>query len=241
VGTAPTDSDSPGDLVLDGVWIGGNLTVTDGMLGGLSLWHSTVNPTIGTIAVAAGNPMLALALDRSIAGDMTIGPLIKALRITGSVVGAIANTSAALEICDSTAFGPVSAQTLEASGAIFTEPVVTAQLQTGCVRYCWIAPNSVTPRPFRCQPQLGLTGVPAAQHASIVARLRPGFTSVRCGDPGFAQLARSTAAEIAQGGEDGTEMGAFRFLAQPARQSNLRNLLPDYLPYGLEYGLFFET
>ena len=240
-GTAPAASESPGELMLDGLLIGGALTVTDGVLGRLDLTHSTLMPGTGALGVAAGNAALALGLHRSIIGDLSLAVPIAAVRITDSITGNIVAAQTPVEICDTTHLGTVDCLTLEASGAIFTQGVLAARVQTGCARYSWIAPGSTTPRPFRCQPQLALTGVPAAEQPSIVARLRPGFTSAIYGMPGFAQLAQATAPEIACGGEDGAEMGAFRFLAQPARLSNLRNLVPDYLPYGLEYGIFFET
>jgi hypothetical protein len=36
-------------------------------------------------------------------------------------------------------------------------------------------------------------------------------------------------------------MGAFHALYQPQRESNLRIRLDEYLRFGLEAGLFFET
>lgn len=240
-GTAPAASESLGELVLDGVLISGALTVTDSALGRLDLTHCTLVPDSGALEVTAGNAALGVGLHRSIIGDLGLSVPIAALRITDSITGNIAAALTPLEICDSTHLGHVDCLTLEASGAIFTNTVQAARVQAGCVRYSWIAPGSTTPRPFRCQPQLALTGVPVPEQAGIVARLRPGFTSTIYGMPDFAQLAQTTAPEIARGGEDGAEMGAFRFLAQPARLSNLRALVPDYMPYGLEYGLFFET
>ncbi|TVP69175.1 MAG: hypothetical protein EA339_14935 [Rhodobacteraceae bacterium] len=240
-GTAPATSDTPGTLLLDGVVVQGGVTIAQGALGQLDLTHCTVMPGAGVLQVGAGNAGLVLSLRRSIVGDIAVAAPIAALRLCDSVAGRINAAQTPVEICDSTVLGALTCLTLDASGALLTGITRARRLQTGCVRYSWIAPGSVTPRPFRCQPQLALSGVPVAGHAAIIARLRPAFTSAVWGEPGFAQLARSTEVEIAGGGEDGSEMGAFRFLAQPARLSNLRNLVPEYLPYGQEYGLVFET
>jgi hypothetical protein len=72
-------------------------------------------------------------------------------------------------------------------------------------------------------------------------RVRPSFTTARYGQPGYAQLGRNCAAEIREGAEEGTEMGAFRSLLQPFRETNLRVRLEEYLPFGLEWGIVHVT
>jgi hypothetical protein len=113
--------------------------------------------------------------------------------------------------------------------------------------------GSSTPRRYRCQPdaalarrreELGLDPedrLPPAEEALIRARLKPSFTSVRYGDPGFAQLGLTAAGEIRTGAEDGSEVGAFSHLEQPQREANLRIRLEEYLPFGLEAGLIYVT
>jgi hypothetical protein len=75
----------------------------------------------------------------------------------------------------------------------------------------------------------------------LILRLAPMFHSLRYGDPAYAQLSRRCAAEICQGGEDQAEMGAFHDLYQPQRERNLRVRLDEYLRFGLEAGVFYET
>jgi hypothetical protein len=69
----------------------------------------------------------------------------------------------------------------------------------------------------------------------------PAFTSMRYGEPGYAQLTQLCAQEIRTGAEDEGEMGAFNFLQQAHRRNNLRASLDEYLRFGLEAGLFFVT
>ncbi|MEE4109041.1 MAG: phage tail protein [Halieaceae bacterium] len=244
-GTA-ADSATPGELLIDGLILDGAVSVATGKLGRLGFSHTTIAPGGPGIEVAAGNDELDLDLYRSICGAIAVPDSIEALRVVdcildGAGAAAIDAPRTPLELCASTVFGSVACQQIEASDAIFNDIVTAARLQTGCVRYSWVAPGSATPRRYRCQPNLALRNVPASEEPAIIARLRPAFTSETYGDPAYAQLASSCAAEITSGGDDGNEMGAWQFLRQSYRRANLRALLPDYLPYGLFAGTFFET
>ena len=64
---------------------------------------------------------------------------------------------------------------------------------------------------------------------------------LKAGCSAFGQLTRSTPIEIRSGAEDEAEMGAFRSLYQPQRESNLRVRLEEYLRFGLEAGIIFAT
>jgi hypothetical protein len=126
------------------------------------------------------------------------------------------------------------------------------------VRFSWLPLEARVPRRYRCQPDLEIgeqieialrksgTGTittaerGAIQHA-VAARLVPAFTSLRYVDPGYAQLRISCPSEIRAGADDEAEMGAFHDLFQPQRESNIRTRLAEYLRFGLEAGLFFET
>ncbi|MCI0347566.1 MAG: hypothetical protein L0221_19365, partial [Chloroflexi bacterium] len=61
------------------------------------------------------------------------------------------------------------------------------------------------------------------------------------GQPAYLQLALGGPVEIAEGAEDGSEMGAYAHLRQPQRAANLRTRLREYLPFGLEAGLIYVT
>src|SRR5262249_30609686 len=151
----------------------------------------------------------------------------------------------------------------------FNQPLRVLRRQTGCVRYCYLPDGSETPRRFRCQPDLALAlavdqaleqGAAAAGLASVqqlppkessaietrervrvLARLTPRFASTRFGEPGYAHLVPTTAPEILTGAEDGSEIGAFNFLQEPARRRQLAILLEEYLRFGLDAGIFYVT
>jgi hypothetical protein len=69
----------------------------------------------------------------------------------------------------------------------------------------------------------------------------PSFTALRYGAPAYAQLRQAAPAEIRTGASDEGEMGAWHQLFQPQRETNLAIRLEEYLRFGLEAGVFFET
>jgi hypothetical protein len=75
------------------------------------------------------------------------------------------------------------------------------------------------------------------------ASIRPGplFESLRYGDTGYAKLLAQTDNSIRRGADDGGEMGAFHFVMAPQRETDLRVRLQEYMPVGLEFGIFYDT
>jgi hypothetical protein len=69
----------------------------------------------------------------------------------------------------------------------------------------------------------------------------PLFTTSRYGETAFGQLALTAPREIAEGGENGTAMGAGHHLLEPHRRLNLDDALEEYLPFGLVAGTIFMT
>jgi hypothetical protein len=146
----------------------------------------------------------------------------------------------ALALTACTVVGRLHTQRLDASDSLFLAeppagadpwlaPLWSERRQVGCVRFSYVPPGSRTPRRFHCLPDAAHpTGVP--QH-----------TSLRYGDPGYAQLQRSTPAAIRTGASDESEMGVTHQLYQPQRETNLRLRLDEYLRFGLEAGFFFAT
>jgi hypothetical protein len=145
-----------------------------------------------------------------------------------------------LRLQNSTVIGKVHVTLLElASNVIFwarlaasdawPAPVWSLRRQSGCVRFSFLPPGSLTPRRFQCQP------AGAANSASVT----PQFNSLRFGDAGYAQLNAAGPAEIFSGADDGSELGAFHELFEPQRLTNLQIRLDEYLRFGLEAGIFF--
>jgi hypothetical protein len=259
-GTAPAGSNNPGTLIVNGLWIEGGLKALAGNLGGLQLVHATLVPSAAGLSVDPSadldlqNSRLKIAIQRSICGPIHAPAGVPTLSLVDSIAGAgtgvaISASSADASIQSSTILGSIGdanvigLRTLQAGNSIFTEPVNVERTQAGCVRFCYL-PSDVSrvPRRYRCQPDLALAGQtdPAVQ-ASVRGRLRPLFTSLVYGEPGYAQLDAACATEIRDGADDGAEMGAFDFLKQPQRDSNLRIALIEYLRFGLQAGTFYVT
>lgn len=116
-----------------------------------------------------------------------------------------------------------------APGETWRAPVLVERRQEGCMRFSYVPVGSITPQRYRC--------VPDAAHPSAL----PHFTSLRYGDPGYAQLRSATDRSIREGASDESEMGVLRPLNQPQRETNLRLRLDEYLRFGLHAGLFYAT
>ena len=167
-----------------------------------------------------------------------------------TIVGKV--NSACLELASNTVF--LAARS--GPGDPWKQVVISEQNQQGCVRFSVLPLNSVVPRRYRCQPDLAVTAaltaadVPKgslsnAQRKAITlaaqARLRPAFTTLRYGQPGYGQLGSYCPNEIRTGAEDESEMGAFHDVFAPQRESNLKIRLQEYLRFGLEAGIFYST
>ena len=184
----------------------------------------------------------SVRIERSILGPIRVladetryDPLV--LRISDSILdsaheGALAigdercgPAFAVLHIARTTVIGGVKVHAVHlAENSIFMDRLQVARRQGGCVRFCYVTPGSRTPARYRCQPDLA--------GADDDTRVRPRFTSLRYGAPGYCQLARDCAEEIVRGADDESEMGAFHHLYQPQRAASLRARLDEYTPAG---------
>jgi hypothetical protein len=197
---------------------------------------------------------LTVEIDRCIMGGLRVSGDAQIVTIADSIIDAGSETSVAfaeptgtgpggtLHIENSTLVGKMRTVELElmsnvivmadlAPGDLWTAPVRSEKKQAGCVRFSYLPLSSVVPRRYRCQP---------VQETEAL-RVRPQFTSLRYGDPGYGQLALRTAVEIRTGADDESEMGAFHALYQPQRETNVKIRLEEYLRFGLEAGVFFVT
>ena len=254
-GTAPAQSTKPGQLFIDGLLIEGQITVAPGNLGTLGISHSTINSGGGLTVQSSGgdtNHALAVNLYRSICGPISFDPnspaqlntvdtIISSGPASASTDPAINVPGATSSISTTTVFGTTNSFILSASDSLFTGKATATRKQTGCVRFSFVPVGSQTAQRYRCQPDLALTGVPASAQDPIIARLSPQFTSVDIGQPGYAQLSAACPPEITTSADNGAEMGAFNFLQQPQRATNLQTALEEYLRFGLEAGAIQET
>jgi hypothetical protein len=230
------------EVTLNGLLISGGAIRVTGALQMLRLRHCTLVPSANP-SLVVDLPDVTIEIDHCIVGGARVHERSK-LSITDSIVDATdvagvafaaangTDAGGTLQIADSTVIGTVHTFELQlASNSIFMSDVRSEKKQEGCVRFCYLPLTSVVGRRYRCQPE----------DADNALRVRPQFTSVRYGDPGYGQLALRAATEIRKGADDEAEMGAFHELFEPQRETNLRIRLDEYLRFGLEAGVFHVT
>lgn len=215
---------SPGEpsLVVDHAFT--RVTLEQCIVGPLRIdAHATVSLT--DCIVDAGSPE-AVAFEGTVVG----GP--------GTVAG---GPGAEMTIEDSTVIGKLHVHLMRlASDTLFVAQLAAADThwaaplwverkQEGCVRFCFTPNGSLLPRRFRCVPDDG--------HPDVL----PHFTSLRYGDPGYAQLRGATDRALREGASDGGEIGVMHPLHQPQRETNLRIRLDEYLRFGLHAGIVYVT
>lgn len=238
-------------LVLSGLLIDGTLRLK-GALRSVDIRHCSLVPARGGIAHSGSGSGLSLRLTHSLVGAVRAEAglagvtadtcVIDAADATALVAIALPDTTLTLNRC--TVLGTVAAGELAAGHTLFDNRVVVQHRQTGCVRFCWVDPGSkaapsLTPKRYRCQPDGVRHGMPAALAAEETLRITPVFDSTTFGQAAYARLRSSTATEIRSGAENGAEMGVWNALAQPQREANLRQMLDEYLRFGLVAGAIF--
>ncbi len=158
---------------------------------------------------------------------------------------------AVLTVRRSTVIGKVFVHAIDlAENSIFMSRVRVGRRQRGCMRFCYVAPGSRTPRRYQCQPdlveQIVTATVPEGPERDQAKereqlRVRPQFNSTRYGTPTYCQLALTCALEIRRGADDESEMGAFHDLYQPQREANLSARLDEFTPAGMDAGIIFAS
>jgi hypothetical protein len=251
-------------ITLNGLLVTGGALHVSGDLGELRLVHCTLVPGIKLKpngkpekgpepSLKVASPDATVEIDRCVLGGLQ-APEGGEVRITDSIVDATEPSNVAyaatdgkgagarLRVEDSTVIGKVHTRLMDlASNTIFLAdlargdgwkaPVHCERLQQGCVRFSYLPLGSRVPRRHGCRPE----------NAAEAVRVRPQFTSLRYGDPGYCQLGRLCAAEILRGADDESEMGVFHDLYAPQREANLRARLEEYLRFGLEAGILYAT
>lgn len=258
-GLAGADTEA-GQIFFNGVLVEGFVEVSTGRLERLSVQHSTLVPGRGLSSDGSpkspGEPSLIvstqetrLEIGNSIIGGLRVAENMEA-HITNSIVDATSPAGVAfaaldghaaggaLHIENATVIGKVHTNEIRrASNTIFmaespdgSAPIRAKKRQAGCVRFSYLPLDSVTPRRYQCQPQ-----------SEETVHVRPSFTSLSYGNPGYAQLSQRCPKEIFSGADDESEMGAFHDLYQPQRIANIRMRLDEYLRFGLEAGIICAT
>jgi hypothetical protein len=237
----------------------------------LTLRHATLVPgqSLGADGAPAlpGMPSLLaeatrarVVLEGAITGPLRLGPRTR-LEARDSIIDANAPTNAAiggglLALEALTVIGRIAAaEVTQISDCILhaegPRPAVgAARVQSGCVRFSWLPPGTLLPARYRCLPDAAIAAEierrgPGADAGAIRARLeaalRPVFTALRYGQPGYAQLSRACPEAIRRGAADEGEQGSFHAQFTTQREANLRLRLDQYLKLGLSAGIVYET
>jgi hypothetical protein len=227
----------------------------------LGLAHCTLVP--GWALTPQGGPQFAgqpalvsepaglqVVVDKSILGAVR-APELASIAISDSFIDANATTNVAYAALDGNgAGGALTLQGCTVVGkihatllALVSNCIVWADLgaggswkaalwadrrQQGCVRFSYLPARSITPRRYQCVVE-------------SLATPGPLFESLRYGDPAYGKLMPATGDNVRRGADDGGEMGAFHFVLSPLRETDLRVRVQEYLPVGLDYGIFYET
>jgi hypothetical protein len=209
-----------------------------------------VSPGEPSIVVDASEA--ALSLTRTISGPIAAA-VGGTTRICSSIVDAtspccvayaasdLASAGADLHVEDSTIIGKVHARTLPlASNTIFLarsprrDPwpaaVWISRKQTGCVRFCFLPFNSLTPRRYRCLPP----------DAATESALQPAFVALRYGRPAYCLLSGDVPLAIWQGADNGSQIGVYYQIQETEAIRNVQLRAPENLPVCLESGIFLH-
>jgi hypothetical protein len=251
-----------GQVWLDGLLIAGAVQAGNGAVG-LGLRDCTLVPGKGLTrdglprdpdapSLVVGDAGGTLTVERSITGPLRVHRSSTA-RVTDSIVDAMARWHVAyagpdgtgeggsLHIEDSTVIGRVRTHQLPlASNTIFLArralshdeweaAIWCTRRQSGCVRFCFVPSDAITPGQYRCLP---------GTDTALEDALRPQFISLCYGSPSYGLLSGDCPVAVWQGADDESQIGAYHLLFEPQGVGNLRLRMDEYLPFGLEAGIF---
>jgi hypothetical protein len=127
--------------------------------------------------------------------------------------------AAALNFHGLTCFGTVRVSAVGGAGGIFTQRFSVLDNQHGCIKH-----SSFSPQPNRLPPNHFCVFAPDARQA---------FVSELFNAPGYAQLALNADTGIRTLGPSDDAMGAFGFLLDAHRWTNLNTRLGELMPVGV--------
>ncbi|MDR7275495.1 hypothetical protein [Catenuloplanes atrovinosus] len=246
------DDRPPGRVTLDGLLITGRGVSVTGVLGALTIRHSTLVPGWAiepqcrpahpeepslvlentTACVRVSHSVLGTIL--VVADEVRTEPL--PIFLTDSVLDATGREREALSAPEcrhahavlharrSTVIGEIHTHAVRlGEDSIFDGRMNVARRGMGCLRFSAVPAGSRTPVRYACTAH------------------RPRFTSVDYGTPAYLQLAADCPPEIARGAEDGSEMGVHHDLYQPQRADALAARLAEFSPADTDAGIVYVT
>lgn len=249
----------PGQIFISGVWINGSLSILnsasnvqlmDCTLVPATALTSCGRPSSGRPSIIASGTEVTLGLMRCITGPIS-AYVAGTTRICSSIVDSgsrcsvayaapdLASEGASLHIEDSTVIGKVRVELMEmASNTIFLSRLARndpwqaalwcSRKQAGCIRFCFLPAPAITPRQFRCLP-------PDPTQEDLFL---PKFVTLEYGRPSYCMLSGDTPMAVWTGADDGSQMGVYHFLQETEAFRNVQVRAPEYVPFGMEAGVF---
>lgn len=245
-------------LQLNGLFIDSKLTINGSL--NLEILHCTLMPNgLEAQHHALNTAPTQITIDHSIVGPIHLLNVKSELLVKDSIIDHASGNAIEtihtesghgplIDLQRVTIFGKVHTQELrQAEDVIFTDLVEVKNEQCGLVSFSYIPAHSHTPRREHCQPQRAAYADDNGQlhegqsQSTENEQVYPLFTSTRYGNPAYAQLDTRCSPLIRRGASNGSEMGAFNSLRQAQRQDNISQMLDEYLPFGLDAGVFYVT
>lgn len=228
-------------LWLDGVFLSGATLVLAGEFETVTIASSTLDPgehdgaqfqlAIDGRALVASRIQVTGHVRRLVISRSLVGPIetadqgvIDQLELEDCVVQGVGGVPALtvetglVVLRRTTILGTGRAHRLEASESILHDQFDVADYQHGCLRFSAWATGSRLPRKYE--------SVQIAPRAGL-------FASTRFGDAEYAQLLDATDSALAEGSENGSEMGAFCAEKTSIKLRALRIKLREFMPAGL--------
>jgi hypothetical protein len=254
-GTAP-----PGQLLISGVWLEGQLSVSGQQIT-VQVVDSTLVPGLGLTGAGdptqPGEPSIVvtaaeanLTLNRAISGPIA-ADAGGTTRVCASIVDAtspyhvayaasdLVAAGADLHVEDSTIVGKVRTRTIPlASNTIF-------HARLGA-RDPWPAPVWASRRQAGCVRfcSLPFTSIAPGRYrclppdAASETSLEPMFVELRYGQPSYALLSGDVPMAVWRGADNGSQIGVYGQIQETEAVCNVQLRAPEYLPARLECGVF---
>ncbi len=174
---------------------------------------------VGSIVVDTGGNVDLIEISDSI---------VDAQQVTPDAAGrrrAIVSLIGEVRMARTTVLGDVHADVLTATDCLVMGMVVAADVQHSCFRFSAASLAAVAP-PLELTPRL-----PELFHVPQIDEIqRFFFTSLRFGDPGYAQLSALAPDPLRTGAEKGSEMGAFSSQNLPIRLAGIIAKFDEFRP-----------
>lgn len=248
-----------GQLIVNGLLVEGQFHIKGGAVA-VQLSDLTLVPGVGAAqpGLSPSEPSILVDNDATLCMFRCIsGPVYASaagnVRISDSIVDANSpccvayagadgySAGADLHIEDSTVIGKLRTRTMRlASNSIFLarlglrDPWPAAlwcsRRQVGCVRFCSLPREAITPRRYECLP-------PDEDSTDVFL---PSFITLRYGQPAYALLSGDVPVAVWKGADNGSQMGVYYQTQETEAVANVQIRVPECLPVLLESGIFLH-